>query len=724
MRGARARSIAPASSRSRKALLAENVPAGADLSSIPEYDDECWQFDALVMRENASPNHARVNFAGQTYKSIKPQLKEILFARLNYTIPRARKRLPVSGVATYASKVGTFLRFFALRGGADLYRNIDREDAAALVAWLEEQGTSQDRIRDICDALADVEFYAHYLNTVSVTFDVRKFIRLRLGAEKRRGENTTPRIPSEVIHPLLHWSMRYITEFAPDILAARSHWDELLAESEGMYRSDERLPILEQRARRRARLASYLQELEVAGRPVPVWGDVWMRRNAGAKSKWALEHPVDCVFLDAVAGIPKAISFREGIRTRQFWREAVEATIQRVGVEVGGLVPRPHNLAETGQPWRSGLDSKTLRHEQHMLLAACYVVCAYLTGMRDSEIQAMEVGCVRRGWSRDGLVERFYLTSRVYKNRGLTGDCETWVTIEPVARAVEIMEQLSAPIRAERGGNTIWRALAHGNRQKEHISHHINGILNLYVAHLNELFGDVIPLVEGDTWQVSTQQFRRTVAWHIANRPHGLVAGMLQFKHLSVAMFEGYAGQSESNFPQEIEAERVLSRIEDLLSYYEARRAGEVFGGGAAKRVHGELDKLIGQFVGVVADEARLRAMLAHPARTLHVGILADCFYDPSQALCVAAGTSSPTPLSFLCQPTKCSNACIAAKHRPRWEAELERAQRMLKGGKRLGSLQKASLRREIKKIERVLAEAADPSHAGASSEGLLQRSE
>jgi hypothetical protein len=343
-----------------------------------------------------------------------------------------------------------------------------------------------------------------------------------------------------------------------------------------------------------------------------------------------------------------------------------------------------------------------------MLLAACYVVCAYLTGMRDSEIQAMEVECVKRRLSKDGLVERYYITSRVYKNRGLTGDRETWVTIEPVALAVDILGRLSAPIRKERGGSTIWRAFEHGNRQREHVSHNINDILNTYISHLNELFGNVIPLHNGKVWKLSTQQFRRTVAWHIANQPHGIVAGMLQFKHLSIAMFEGYAGQSESNFPQEIEAERVLSQIEDLVSYYEARRTGEVFGGGAAKRVHGELDKIIGNFVGVVADEARLRAMLSHPARNLHVGILADCFYDPAEALCVPAGTSSPTPLSFLCQPTKCTNACITLKHRSRWEAELRRANTMLKGGKRLGELQRSSLIREIKRIEWALAQGGE----------------
>ena len=44
---------------------------------------------------------------------------------------------------------------------------------------------------------------------------------------------------------------------------------------------------------------------------------------------------------------------------------------------------------DTGRPWRPRFDAKTLLVEERMLQAACYIVCAYLTGMRDCEVQAM-----------------------------------------------------------------------------------------------------------------------------------------------------------------------------------------------------------------------------------------------------------------------------------------------------------------------------------------------
>ena len=62
-----------------------------------------------------------------------------------------------------------------------------------------------------------------------------------------------------------------------------------------------------------------------------------------------------------------------------------------------------------------------------------------------------------------------------------------------------------------------------------------------------------------------TAQFRRTLAWHIANQPFGTVAGMLQHQHVSVATFEGYVGESASGFLRKVEAQRRFAALDDLL---------------------------------------------------------------------------------------------------------------------------------------------------------------
>jgi hypothetical protein len=97
--------------------------------------------------------------------------------------------------------------------------------------------------------------------------------------------------------------------------------------------------------------------------------------------------------------------------------------------------------------WRERFDQRSIAEEERMLQAAAYVVCAYLSGMRDSELQAMRVGCWSLSRSADGIVERHRIKSITYKAREISGEEAEWVTIAPVARAIEVMERLSVQQR-------------------------------------------------------------------------------------------------------------------------------------------------------------------------------------------------------------------------------------------------------------------------------------
>src|SRR3546814_3804877 len=113
--------------------------------------------------------------------------------------------------------------------------------------------------------------------------------------------------------------------------------------------------------------------------------------------------------------------------------------------------------------------------------------------------------------------------------------------------------------------------------------------LNTFRDHLNTAFGSpdmpvIPPGPDGKPWRITTRQFRRTIAWHIANRPFGTIAGMIQYKHASVAAFEGYAGTSASAFRAEIEAQRRLGQTDDLPDYFDRRQGGASRGGPAGPR--------------------------------------------------------------------------------------------------------------------------------------------
>src|SRR6266481_6012673 len=322
----------------------------------------------------------------------------------------------------------------------------------------------------------------------------------------------------------------------------------------------------------------------------------------------------------------------------------------------------------------------------------------------------MRAGCLDVQRSQDGLIERYRIKSTIYKRRDVHGQAERWITIEPVAKAITVLERLTEHIRRRRGGDTLWRVLDEGRSSKDHISAEIVRQLNAFRDHLNAQFGTLeAPIIppgpDGKPWRVTTRQFRRTVAWHIANRPFGTVAGMIQYKHASIAAYEGYAGSSRSGFRTEVERERALGQLDDVLSYFERHRAGEVLMGPAAARISSELQQAVdklGPLPGYIADPARIRAMLAHVAKTLFVGVMNDCFFDPATALCLNGKTEAATPVMAQCRPDRCPNSCIASHHRPLWAKAIADGEELLKT-RRLSPLQREAIEADLKRYRKVL---------------------
>ncbi|MEU6654025.1 hypothetical protein ABZ904_32475 [Streptomyces sp. NPDC046900] len=72
-----------------------------------------------------------------------------------------------------------------------------------------------------------------------------------------------------------------------------------------------------------------------------------------------------------------------------------------------------------------------------------------------------------------------------------------------------------------------------------------NTNLNSFITWVNQYCAenhraDAIPDIDGRPWRLMTSQFRRTLAWFIARRPGGTIAGALQYRHQSIQMFEGH----------------------------------------------------------------------------------------------------------------------------------------------------------------------------------------
>jgi hypothetical protein len=200
--------------------------------------------------------------------------------------------------------------------------------------------------------------------------------------------------------------------------------------------------------------------------------------------------------------------------------------------------------------------------------------------------------------------------------------------------------------------------------------------------HVNRLFAtpdsEFIPQHGELPWNFNTRQFRRTLAWHIAHQPFGVVAGTKQYQHTKTTIFEGYAGSSASGFAAEVEAEEAIATLDYLEDLYRDFNDGARAGGGASARINDEFARIrreLGDLPGVVSDEPRLRTMLKHLTTTLHPGVLNDCFFNPETAICIkkaAATTGRPLPQHNSC--LRCPNARRSTVHLPRLTAARDQA--------------------------------------------------
>mgnify|MGYP002474297382 FL=1 len=699
----------------RPVLASAALKQGFDRSCLSRYGDASWDLGPAVFRENARRCHVTVHFGSVEDIGTREAIRELLYARLNVDLPGHRKKLPPACVRQIFNRARRFFEFVQVELGAVDLSRVDQQLLDRYARHLQSDCSRRPVIvGHLLEVPVDLYAFRDHLPSGGLRFHPWSGrAPARVAGYRHVRENRTPRMPEEVIAPLLAWSIRYVTEFAPDILAARDELDRLETHCAKLVQSDQALDRKQRRARQRRRLMDYFERRRREERGVPIWGTAHNGATMRLPDTGDVSPPVNSHLLHLHIGIDARAESRMHIQLASGAPDLIDAAIRQLGVETGGMDTCISLLPETGLPWRPRFDAKTLAQEERMLQSAAYILCAYLTGMRDCEVQAMQRGCLAISRSEDGLIMRHRVRSVAYKGKSSHGEAADWVTIEPVAKAIDVLERLSFQAASARGLTTLWPVLAAKSVCKDHLSAEIVRQLNLYRDHLNELFGTINePVIpnssEGKPWRITTRQFRRTIAWHIANRPFGTIAGMIQYKHASVAAFEGYAGSSKSGFRAEVENQRALGQLDDLLVYFDERQIGSTLSGPAAPRISKALDAAaveLSPLPVIIADRARLRTMLASLARTLHVGVLADCFFDPGTALCLKQATNADNnkmPLTVLCQPTRCPNACITARHRPAWARSADEARAVLKE-KRLSSLQRSALQQDLARIEAVL---------------------
>ncbi|MBH5147737.1 MULTISPECIES: hypothetical protein [Rhodococcus erythropolis group] len=619
---------------------------------LPRYADMVWRLDAAQLQSHLSSE--RLDFTTIPARQQRTA-KELFAALLSGPLPPGEHRLAMGTITALFPQVKRFLIWadgtcprISL---AALSPEILGNYAIFLLADVPDTGHRENARR----AVRMLWRYRSAL-TEPLNFDPQYAAEGWSQQSRSRAENITPRIPEQVLGPLIAWSLRFVDDFAPDILTALEH--------SGPIKNRTKPSALGRNSGAHAALTEVLDRYIRTGQPLP-----GTRRG------------VNRSLLAAEAGI-------SDIRRPEQW-ESIAAAEKLVGVDPYTWFPMTISGRLDEKPWTNGIcannhPSKSARVLSRMLLTACYVLVAYLSGMRESEVKSLRPGCVTVLRRSDGTPYRWTVSGTAFKGaKDPHGVDATWTVGAPVARAIDVLTELRRPgteylftfltqSRDEASGfrpNRVFTTCA-TNVQLNDLCSWINN----YCADHGRT--DIVPTVNGAPWILSTRQFRRTLAWFIARQPGGAVAGAIAYRHLSIQMFEGYAGTSDSGFRAEVEAEHALLRGNDLMAMIDQHAHTPLTGPAAAEGAT-RLAALAGhpQFTGaVITDPKRLARVLKGKAGAIYPGEYATCVFDVRKALCLnSSADKSAVPQLDHCQPLACTNVALTVGNLTKLNAEAEK---------------------------------------------------
>jgi hypothetical protein len=489
-------------------LAAMPLKPGVDPAELSRFGDDIWNLYPAIFRGNLPTAHRTLDFTTIVDALQRLTAKEYLWARLNERRPGYQDRLAPSGAYATLRKLRPFMTFVQARTGAFILAAVDQDLLDAFLA--EQRGKSSrstGRIAQLLNTAIDLHRHAGALTQGGFACEPwrgRSALRIA-GVPDGKAENATPRIPDTVMAELLRWSFKYVDVFGPDILAARQEHDALVARSHELdvYGAGYRRGMIDVIVHER--LERYLAARRAAGRGVPLWQNVGTGKTRSDERTGAVTAPLNYALMNLHAGCETGLDYA----TPGYLHNMLLGAVLELGTEIGGMDTPIAIDTDTGRPWRERFDSKSLAHEENMLQAACYVICAYLSGMRDSEVQAMKTACHTVTRSTDDLVERHKIASITYKGGvdGGRGEPAEWVTIAPVARAIAVMERLSAAARARRHADGLWPVLKDKARTNTHLAAQAILSINAFRAHLDAAYGatgspTIPPGPDGKPWHL------------------------------------------------------------------------------------------------------------------------------------------------------------------------------------------------------------------------------
>jgi hypothetical protein len=675
-------------------VLPAAIRAGHQLDG-PRFADDVWDIRGFLPR---TAKMTRIDFTTIADPCHARTIREYLHSRINRGVAvnqlsGTARPMKITSLYQEFAEVRLILRDLAAAGAARLADVTPRQLEEVLAGWKRRPDTAAGKAGVVKYLAAHGPFLTDRLGFTPWPGRPAN----QIAGRRIPRENTTPRIPEEVMAPLLKAAVFYVQTAAGDLLAAHQEISTLHAAcAQAILRPGEA----------RARLEAFIAGRARTGRGIPAAPHAG--KVAGAVTAGGIVQAPNRALISLLAGIPGGLWYHHA---------RLVAAGAELGYEQGGLNTVMSPWPGSGQPWRPRLDTDSLRAEVFHLRTACWIVIAYLSGMRDTEVRELARDCAFTEPGPDGRT-RYKLRGRVFKDRCLGGDQEEWVVLDVVHQAVDVLLAIN---------DDATHLFGYSGVRKDGMNANMLTRLNRFAAHVNDLLtspgGEAFIPGHGDgqaPWELTTRQFRRSLAWHIAHQPFGVVAGARQYKHAQVTIFEGYAGTSASGFAAEVEAEQAVARLDYAEDLYRDWLAGAPSGGGADHKINAEFARIhaeLADLPGTIADPRRLRTMLSHLAVTLHPGVLGDCFYQPGTALCAkrAALPGHKKPLPMLNTCLTCPNARRSGVHLPRLEQARDQARQIIADSRGpLPPLQQAALASHLGQLDQLISQitSTDPETA------------
>ncbi|MCT7365031.1 hypothetical protein A7G45_19345 [Mycolicibacterium llatzerense] len=615
-------------------LLRRVLRPDADPAGLSRYADDVWHFDQGIFEE--SSKIISINFK-LAPKPLREAVKHYMWVLVNTDPPMQLRRTTATRPSLYTVRMCWYpLRIF--------------------LNWLHKR-----RVARFCDVTAEMldeylVYLSRYQDSVGqmhrCVVEVRRLWGYRsvlpesmrlpetppwggdsagalFGNVRSYMENLTPRINEDTMGALLLWALRFVEDFADDIIAAREEFVFLHARGPDVTAGHEPdRPRLPQGGAIKL-VTDYAESVRQQQGLLP--GRI---NDAG-------EREINYPFIGRLIGVPRL--------PRASYATARSA-LASCGLPIDDDAYLSTSVTATvaGRPWHPGRFSyNQTRYLVRHLHTAGLIVVAYLSGARPAEVLNLRRGCVDRDDAND-----MYLMSGVYFKNAVDEHgnkvpaglprADPWVVVAPVARAIAVLERLHDEDllftnRIDLSRNYVQRrtgGLAFNTQVATDSVHRFIDFVDQLCAHHR-----IDPIPSDSHGQLTISRFRRTLAWFIRRRPRGLVAASIQYGHVHTRMIQGYAGAYDSGFPDELAFEDYLARLEQFAADEQALSDGERVSGPASQTYRQRLSAANGRFAGyALTSKKQARDLLANPLLQIYHGEGMTCVFDATKAACQLRG--------------------------------------------------------------------------------------